>query len=89
MEMIRMRTSKGRPSGVTKAESPLLRGYEEKVRTQMRVLLAEKNISQKEAARALEKAGVKETPKGLSSKLNAGTCSAAYYLAFIDTVNSM
>lgn len=84
-----MKTSKGRPPGTTKDESPLLRAYEEKIKTEMGVLLAGKRLSQKEVARALEKAGIKESAKGLSSKINAGTCSAAYYLAFKDIINTM
>ena len=84
-----MTVYRGRPPGVTKEESPLLRDYEEKIKTEMRVILAEKRLSQKEVARALEKAGIKESPKGLSSKMNAGTCSAAYYLAFKDIVDAM
>lgn len=84
-----MKASKGRPPGITKDESPLLRVYEEKIKTEMGVLLAAKRLSQKEVARALEKAGIKESAKGLSSKINAGTCSAAYYLAFKDIINEM
>lgn len=84
-----MSTPKGRPAGITKDESPLLRDYEEKIKTEMRVLLATKNLSQKEVARALENAGIKESAKGLSSKMNAGTCSAAYYLAFKDVLSKL
>lgn len=84
-----MNLSKGRPSGTGKEESSLLRVYEEKIKAEMRILLAAKNLSQKQVARALEMAGVKESPKGLSSKMNAGTCSAAYFLAFKDVVNSL
>ena len=84
-----MNASKGRPPGTCKEESSLLRAYEERIKTEMRVLLAAKNLSQKEVARALEMAGIKESPKGLSSKMNAGTCSAAYFLAFKDVLNSL
>jgi hypothetical protein len=82
-------TNKGRPPGIGKGDSPLLKSYEERISTEMRVLLAAKNLSQKEVAFALEKAGIKESAKGLSSKINAGTCSAAYFLAFKDIVDSM
>ena len=37
-----MTVYRGRPQGVTKEESPLLRDYEEKIKTEMRVMLAEK-----------------------------------------------
>jgi hypothetical protein len=84
-----MTQSRGRPVGVTKEESPLLKAYEEKIKMEMRVMLAAKNLSQKEVAWALERAGIKESAKGLSSKMNAGTCSAAYFLAFKDVVDSI
>lgn len=72
-----------------KATSPLLAEYEEKVRTEIRVLLAQKNLSQKTVAYALETAGIRESSKGLSAKLNSGTFSAAYYLALKDVIDRL
>lgn len=77
------------PAGRGKATSPLLTEYEERVKTEIRVLLAQKNLSQKTVAYALESAGIRETSKGLSAKLNSGTFSAAYYLALKDVIGSL
>lgn len=76
-------------AGKRKATSPLLAEYEEKVRTEIRVLLAQKNLSQKTVAYALETAGIRESSKGLSAKLNSGTFSAAYYLAIKDVIDGL
>lgn len=70
-------------------ESPGLTPYEESVRRELRVLIAEKNLAQKTIAHALGQAGIRETAKGLSAKLNAGTFSAAYYLAIKDVIKAL
>lgn len=70
-------------------ESPGLALYEEVLRRELRVLIAEKNLAQKTVAHALGKVGVRETAKGLSAKLNAGTFSAAYYLAIKDVIKAL
>lgn len=70
-------------------ESAGLRTYEEAVRRELRVLMAEKNLAQKTVVHALERAGIRETTKGLSAKLNAGTFSAAYYLAIKDAIKML
>jgi hypothetical protein len=72
-----------------KEGSPGLARYEEAVSRELRVLLAGKNVSQKTVAHALGSMGIRETPKGLSAKLNAGTFSAAYYLALKDVINAL
>lgn len=74
---------------VGKEASPLLKAYEERIKKEMRVILAEKDVSQKQVAYALETAGIKESPKGLSAKLNSGTFSAAYYLALKDVLAAL
>jgi|GEM_PF-4327331 len=71
------------------AVSPGLRKYEALVSQNLRVRMAEKNLSQKAVARALEKLGINETAKGLSAKMAAGTFSAAYYLAVIEVIESL
>ena len=78
-----------RAASTGKATSPLLAEYEEKIRTEIRVLLAQKNLSQKTVAYALETAGIRESSKGLSAKLNRGAFSAAYYLALKDVIGSL
>jgi predicted XRE-type DNA-binding protein len=72
-----------------KTTSPLLAEYEERVKTEIRVLLAQKNLSQKTVAYALERAGIKESSKGLSAKLSSGKFSAAHYLALKDVIGSL
>lgn len=86
-----MNVKKEAPNAVSrgKATSPLLAEYEEKIRTEIRVLLVQKNLSQKTVAYALETAGIRESPKGLSAKLNSGTFSAAYYLAIKDVIDGL
>lgn len=63
--------------------------YEEEVRRELRVLIAEKDLLQKEVAAGLEKLGIPETTKGLSAKLRAGTYSAAYYLALKEAIKRL
>lgn len=78
----------GRP--VPQKETPsLLQTYEKQIQKEIRVLIAEKGLSQKKVAYAMEKAGIKETPKGLSAKIGTGTFSAAYYLALKAVINSL
>ena len=84
-----MKSTSSGPEETKMNEPPLLKKYEARVSTELRVLLATKNVTQKQVARALENAGIKETPKGLSAKIKAGTCSAAYYLAIKDIVESI
>lgn len=72
-----------------KEGSPGLARYEEAVSRELRVLLAEKNVSQKTVAHALGRMGIRETPKGLSAKLSAGTFSAAYYIAFKELLKTL
>lgn len=71
------------------AVSPGLQEYEELVSRELRILMADKNLSQKAVARALEKMGIFETAKGLSAKLSAGTFSAAYYVAVLEAIESL
>lgn len=71
------------------AVSPGLREYEALVSRELRILMADKNLSQKAVARALEKMGISETAKGLSAKLAAGTFSAAYYVAVLEVIESL
>lgn len=72
-----------------KEKSHALHGYEEKVRRELRVLIAQKNLRLKAISFALEARGIRESEKGLSAKLAAGTFSAAYYIAIKEVIEEL
>lgn len=63
--------------------------YEKAASRELRVLMASKNLPQKVVAAKLEELGICETAKGLSAKLNAGTFTAAYYLAIKKAIDEL
>ncbi len=72
-----------------KEESPGLTKYENAASKELRINLAEHNIPNKLVAAGLETKGIKETEKGLSAKMVAGTFSLAYYLAVREVLQEM
>lgn len=83
-----MESKRGRPVGTYK-DTAVLKPFEEQIKTEIRVLIATKDVNLKKVAYAMTKAGIEESAKGLSAKLKAGTFSAAYYLALKETISKM
>lgn len=73
-------------SNRAKPKSEGLKTYEDMVAKELRVLIAEKRLRLKAISRELERSGIRESEKGLSGKLAAGTFSAAYYLAIKEVI---
>lgn len=78
-------------TGTTRAKpkSDGLRVYEKKVATVLRLLIAQKNLRLKVISAELERRGIRESEKGLSAKIAAGTFSAAYYVAIKEVIDSL
>ena len=63
-----------------------LKAYEDMVAKELRMLIAEKRLRLKVIRNELERLGIRESEKGLSGKLAAGTFSAAYYVAIKEVI---
>lgn len=60
--------------------------YEERARTALRKLLAEKGVSYGELAAKLRRKGVEITDKGLENKIARGTFTAAFMIQCMDAL---
>lgn len=60
--------------------------FEQKVARELRELIAGKDLPLKSVVHQLEALGVRESEKGLSAKLRAGTFTAAFYIAVKEAV---
>ncbi|WP_288108597.1 DUF6471 domain-containing protein [Limnobacter sp.] len=72
-----------------KPKSDGLKAFEERVAEEIRMLIAKKIIRLKVISHGLEQLGIRESEKGLSAKLKAGTFSAAYYVAIKQVIENL
>ena len=72
-----------------KPKSNGLKPYEDQVARELRVLIAEKGLRLKAISNALEDLDIRESEKGLSAKIAAGTFSAAYFAAIKKVISAL